>query len=127
MFQDDWIMRQINDMVHFITAVVLQKETSVKEAPEEQKFDSDAFHEQLDEILKERKFAAAERFLLEKTDVKDQNQLQLAVDFYARLNSLNDRELEEGGFSRAAIQKGLIQAADRYGISLAALFLDLPK
>lgn len=127
MFQDDWIMRQINDMVHFITAVVLQKETSVKEAPEEQKFDSDAFREQLDEILKERKFAVAERFLLEKTDVKDQNQLQLAVDFYARLNSLNDRELEEGGFSRAAIQKGLIQAADRYGISLAALFLDLPK
>lgn len=128
MFQDDWIMRQINDMVRFITVVMNKKETSQFDEVESQKNAGarDLLQEKLNELVNEKKIAEAEKLLLDSLDTKDKHYLNLAVDFYAGLNRMDDKTLEEGGFSRTSVQKGLTGIASRFGIPLASLFIDLP-
>ena len=44
--------------------------------------------------------------------------LELAVDFYARLNDLTDAQLEAAGFGRDELEEGLRDMAGRFGVSL---------
>ena len=48
----------------------------------------------------------------------DRRYLELAVDFYARLNDLTDAQLEAAGFGRDELEEGLRDMAGRFGVSL---------
>jgi hypothetical protein len=128
LFQDDWIMRQINDMVRFITVIMTKKETTEFDQVEEQKNASgrNDLRDKLTLMIDEKKIKEAEELLLDSLDIKDRQYLNLSIDFYAKLNRLDNEALEQGGFSREAVQKGLSGVAARFGIPVAALFLDLP-
>ena len=66
--------------------------------------------------------AKAQRYQQEldfaESDPDDRRYLELAVDFYARLNDLTDAQLEAAGFGRDELEEGLRDMAGRFGVSL---------
>ena len=60
----------------------------------------------------------AEDLLFAESDPDDRRYLELAVDFYARLNDLTDAQLEAAGFGRDELEEGLRDMAGRFGVSL---------
>lgn len=70
------------------------------------------------DLLAERRVNEAENLLYAEADPPDAAWMEVAVEFYARLNRLSDDELEEHNYSREEIGEGLQMAADRYGAGL---------
>ena len=124
MFKDDWIMRQVQDMVRFVTTMMGKKGMSAVELAELEKTSS-GFKSRLTELTEAGKIKEAERLLTESLDPSKEGVLRLAVDFYDKLNRLSDAELAAGGFSRDEIKKGLANAAGVYGIPVSMVFMDL--
>lgn len=115
MLEEDWMMRQIRDMVQFLSATILHKDTARYEpGPEESS--SDRLHARLTELLDDGKTAEADRLLWEEGNPRDPRYLELAVDFYDRLNHMTDGRLEADGYSRQAAEEGLRRAARASGI-----------
>ena len=55
---------------------------------------------------------------LAESDPDGRRYLELAGDFYARLNDLTDAQLEAAGFGRDELEEGLRDMAGRFGVSL---------
>jgi hypothetical protein len=49
-------------------------------------------------------------------DKNDKRYLELALDFYKRLNDLDDDALEAGGFTREEINEGLGDVLEAFGV-----------
>ena len=62
--------------------------------------------------------SGAEDLLYQRAEPEDRRYLELAVDFYSRLNDLSDEQLEQGGFARDEVQDGLRNLAAQFGVSL---------
>ncbi|MVB10336.1 hypothetical protein CAFE_10190 [Caprobacter fermentans] len=122
MFQEDWVMRQIESIVNFLTEAVLDKKTPDFEISETERNDTDRLHERLLNLIRGKRINEAEDLLFERLDTGDRRYLELAVDFYARLNKLDGETLRDSDFSRSEIEDGLKDIASRFGIPLADLF-----
>lgn len=123
MFQEDWVMRQIESIVNFLTVAVLNKKSPEFEISETQKKDSaEKLHQTLLKLIRENQINGAENLLFERMDSHDRRYLELAVDFYSRVNALDDDTLERCDFSREEINDGLRETAGRFGIPLSDLF-----
>ena len=103
LFERDYIMRQIEDFARMLAKLFLHK---------------DFLHRQLCELVGEGKLNQAENLLFEKLDPQDTGFLELAIDFYMRLDQLDDKYLEEHDFSQEEIYQGLQDAARVYGVEL---------
>ena len=44
--------------------------------------------------------------------------MEIAIDFYMRLNAMEEEEMERAGYSREEIQQGLTECAHFYGVDL---------
>lgn len=128
MFQEDWVMRQIESIVDFLVAAVLRKEKNGREFVFEQKNETgiDSLHEKLLQMIRERRINEAEDLLFDRLDPGDDRYLELAVDFYSRLNALDDETLKASDFSREEIEDGLKDLAKKFGIPLSDLFQSAP-
>lgn len=124
MFQEDWVMRQIESIVDFLIVAVLRKEKNGVEFVFEQKNETeiDSLHEKLLQMIRECRINEAEDYLFDRLDTKDNRYLELAVDFYSRLNALDDETLRANNFSREEIEEGLKDIARKFGIPLSDLF-----
>lgn len=128
MFQDDWVMRQIESIVDFLIVAVLHKDKTGMNFVFEQKNETElgSLHEKLLKMIQERRINEAENLLFEQMDPDNRRYLELAVDFYSRLNALDDDTLERCDFSREEISDGLKEVAGRFGIPLSDLFQSAP-
>lgn len=111
-------MRQIGNLVDFLTTVVLNKksinyEISLKNSSS----DTDLLYGQLTELINCGRINEAENLLFEKTDKNNRRFLELAVDFYAKLNRLDDITLGNNDFTRQEIEEGLKDVANIFGVS----------
>lgn len=125
MFQEDWVMRQIESIVDFLTVALLGKkaaETEIFDSQENSSSDADRLHRELIQLIRDRKINEAENLLFDRLNSKDKTYLALAVDFYSRLNRLDNDTLEQCDFSRAEIEDGLKEVAGRFGVPLPDLF-----
>lgn len=122
MYQQDYVMRQIETAVRFIAKLMFGSE-SLTEAFIEMNLDSstDYLLSDLLKMVERGEYAKAEDLLFERIDPKNTNYLAVALTFYDRLNILSDRELENGRFSREEIREGLRDIAKEYGIELGIL------
>ena len=123
-FQDDWMMRQIEMMTKFVANVVFgKKESQVQYEITGDVNDSntltltDQLYLQLCMQIKEGKIGEAEDILFENMQYTDKY-IELASDFYVKLNSLTDEELESGGFSRDEIYDGYIEIMSLLGVPI---------
>jgi len=105
--------------VRAIAKIIFGKEKALYDIVDEARItETDLLHKDLLALLEARKLNEAENLLFERIDSNDMIYLLLAIDFYNRLNSLDDEELEKGGFSREEVESGLAAIQEMYGIPL---------
>lgn len=119
MLQQDYIMRQIRNLIRFIAKVLLKKDSVeyILDEKEENK-KVDLIHKRLLELIELGKLNEAEDLLFAEFDASNLKYLELALDFYARLNDLDDEFLEEKDFSREEIKEGLRDIGKIFGIMI---------
>jgi hypothetical protein len=125
MIREDYLMRQIEIVVRMLVKLVFNKETTEYVIVEKMIFtEPDMIHNQLIKLIDDRKINEAENLLFEKIEEElEENAggkvyLEIAVDFYSRLNLLSNKILDGCGFGREEIDEGVRAAADMYGIEL---------
>lgn len=116
MFEEDWMMRQVENMVNFLTAMALKKKSSKYQVlNNDSSKDTDTLHLKLIELISSGKINEAENLLFENIDKNNKRYLEVAIDFYSRLNDLDNKTLEKDGFSREEIEEGLKDIAEMFG------------
>ena len=117
MLQDDFILRQIREMVHAVMKMLFQ--VSASELTPEVIEDSTARTtlENLIVLTDEGKIDEAENQLYEMTCDGDRQNLEIGLLFYYNLNGKDDDLLEVHNFSREEIMTGIQDLADRYQLS----------
>ena len=117
MLQDDFLLRQIREMVHAVMKMLFQ--VSASELTPEVIEDSTARTtlENLIALTDEGKIDEAENQLYEMTCDGDRQNLEIGLLFYYNLNGKDDDFLEVHNFSREEIMTGIQDLADRYQLS----------
>lgn len=120
MFEQDYIMRLIKEMVRAILKLLFQIDTdSPTEELLEEKEEKEAFHA-LVELIDDGRINEAENHLYEQMENEEANErsasLKTALLFYSYLNQKSDDFLKEHDYSRQEIQEGLNQIISRYGL-----------
>ena len=124
-YEQDWLMKQIQMLVRFIAKAVFKKDTDeFSELIEESASGADILYKELLAFLNEGEICKAENHLYDSIDYKSKYHLAIAVDFYSRLNSYSDEELERSNFSREEIKDGLRHITSLFGMNFADEFLD---
>ena len=108
MLTEDWMMRQVEALARSIAYLVFQKEDA----------EIDELYRTLLGKVNAGDIGGAEDLLYQRAEPEDRRYLELAVDFYSRLNDLSDEQLEQGGFARDEVQDGLRNLAAQFGVSL---------
>lgn len=125
MFEQDYVMRLIKEMVRAILKLLFNIDT---ESPTvdllENREEKEALENLLD-MVDAGKINEAENKLFDLTDDVIVNDLKIALLFYSYLNDKTDDFLETNDFSREEIKSGLENVADRFGLnSIAKMFLE---
>lgn len=119
-FEQDWVMRQIDMMTEFLARTVLNKALPQNESSyqETAKY-SDRLNDRIEILVDQGKICQAEDLLFDELDTDDMKHLLIGVNFYQKINSFSDDELEEMNFSREEVMEGLNEVMDKFGISIA--------
>ena len=117
MYEQDYIMRLIKEMVRAILKLVFNIDTDspTKELLEESEEQNTL--EVLLDMIDGGKINEAENRVYEMTSAGEKKALKIALLFYAYLNGKDDEFLEVHNFSREEVKQGLEALADRYGVS----------
>ncbi len=117
MYEKDYLMRMVKNLVSFLAKSFLDKDIVIYELPEKEKYtQTDHIYNQLLSLIDQGRINEAENLLHEELDCKDKRHMELALDFYERLNKLDDEFLEKNDFSREEIEQGLKAIAKEFGI-----------
>lgn len=123
MFEQDYIMRLIREMVRTILKLVFDIQTDSPSAELLEKQEERELLESLLDMVDNGNAGRAEARLEELID-DNSSSLMLELLFYSYLNDKPDEFLEESGLSREKIKLGLVQVMDRYGLGgIAAVLL----
>lgn len=119
MYEQDYIMRKISNIIKFLKTIIFGEDSSNYELSKNQENkQSDNLHKILIELIAFGKVNEAENLLFENFDSKDNRQVLLALDFYERLNKLDDDFLQQNNFSKEEIEDGLKEIARKVGIPI---------
>lgn len=115
MFEQDYIMRIIKEMVRTILKLIFDIET---DSPSAELLESKEERDMLEVLLDmadNGDINKAEERLQELID-DNSGSLMLELLFYSYLNDKTDQFLEANDFSREKIRLGINQVMDRYGL-----------
>lgn len=116
-FSQDWIMRQVQMIAQMLAKILFGKETTDYIIEDEENLNgTDLLYKALSELLTKGEIGKAEDLLFEALENGGKENLEVAVDFYAKLNKYSDKELEERDFSREELEDGLRNAAALFGL-----------
>ena len=124
MFEQDYIMRYIKEMIRVLLKLVFHIDT---DAPVvdllENKKDKQTL-ELLLNLVDEGMIDNAENKIYEIIGDGNKQNLKIAILFYSYLNDKSDKFLEEHNFSRDEIKLGLQDVTERYGVGdLTEIFM----
>jgi hypothetical protein len=117
-YKQDWILRQIQMIGEMISMAVFHKSTIAYEnenivSPTQ----TDQLYTKLDSLVAQKKIGEAEDALYDTIDVNNPKHLELALDFYQKLNRLSDEELAECNFPREEIMDGMNTVIELFGLT----------
>ena len=107
-YQQDWLMRQIEAMIQAVLAVALGISANEQTATQ---IEDSSYGKMLDD----GDICAAEDLLFNDLDQSDLSWLQIALDFYSKLNNCSDDYLAMHDFSREEIDQGLRYICTLFG------------
>lgn len=124
MFEQDYVMRLIKEMIRTILKLLFNIHT---ESPSAELLQESKQKETLHKLLAmidEGRINEAENLIYEITEETDKSNLETALLFYSYLNDKSDDFLEDNNFSRDEIRQGLTDVISKYGLSnMAEMFL----
>lgn len=116
-FEQDYIMRMIKQMVAALISVILGKENKVYELPlEDQYKSSEGLLRELLTMVNEGKINEAENLLYESFEQDNTKDIENAILFYSYLNELDNDFLEKCNYSRGEIEMGVKEIARKIGM-----------
>lgn len=128
MFEQDYVMRQVEAMAAAIAFFLLRKnlyeinDQNASKAGTETTFSGGGdLNEKIRELLQKKKICEAENLLFDTMHPGDGDTLETALDFYRELNKMDEDELVEHGFSHDEIKSGLSDITKLYGADLEGL------
>lgn len=108
MFQQDWVLRQIDILVRMVAKMVFHKDTIRYDIADESNLtNTDTLYIKLRKLIAKRRICEAEDLLYDNLEENNPEYLKLALDFYQTINHLTDEELEANNFSRQEVSDGL--------------------
>lgn len=127
MFEQDYIMRQLNEMIRAIFKMLFGIDTKSPTVELLESQEDVELLESLFELIDDGIIRDAENLLLYGSIDGSIGSLKTALLFYSYLNDKTDEFLEENGFSREDIKSGINKLMDRYNLSDLArvILLDL--
>ena len=117
MLQDDYILRQIREMVRAVMKMLFQVNASELTPEVIENTDARQILTNLNNLVDNGRIDDAENQLYEMTCEEDRQNLEIGLLFYYHLNSKDDEFLEANNFSREEIMTGIQDLADRYNLS----------
>lgn len=117
MLQDDYILRQIREMVRAVMKMLFQVNASELTPEVIEDTDARQILTNLNDLVDNGRIDDAENQLYEMTCKGDRQNLEIGLLFYYHLNSKDDEFLETNNFSREEIMTGIQDLADRYNLS----------
>ena len=120
MLQDDYILRQIREMVRAVMKMLFQVNASELTPEVIEDTDARQILTNLNNLVDNGRIDDAENQLYEMTCEEDRQNLEIGLLFYYHLNSKDDEFLEANNFSREEIMTGIQDLADRYNLSAIA-------
>lgn len=124
MFEQDYVMRLIKEMVRAILKLLFNIDT---ESPTIELLENKEEKETLENLIDmvdAGEINEAENRLYDLISATDMNSLEVAILFYSYLNDKTDDFLEANDFSRDEIKLGMENVADNFGLnSIAKMFL----
>lgn len=119
MYEQDYIMRMIKDLIRFLATIFLKKDKVIYELTYSEKYIRiDLLHRQLVDLIDKGKINEAEDLLFIEIEPGNKKYMELALDFYERLNNLTNEFLESNNYSREEIQEGLKEIAKEFGVNI---------
>lgn len=124
MFERDYIMRMIKEMVRAIIKLLFGIDTQSPTAELLQDAEQKQTLEELYDLVDAGEICEAENRVIELAENGNGSDLEIAVLFYSYLNEKSDAFLEEHRFSREEVMQGLKDVASRHGLGeMADVFL----
>lgn len=120
MFEQDYVMRLIKEMVRAILKLLFNINT---ESPTVELLENKEEKETLENLLDlvdAGKINEAEKRLYDLISAADMGSLEIALLFYSYLNDKTDEYLEENDFCREEIKLGMENVVDLFGLSSIA-------
>lgn len=114
MFEEDYIMRIIHEMVRTVLKLLF----NIDEKKEEVQISDETMERKrklLFELADSGKINEAENRLFSELDQKDLNQLQMGLLFFDYINDFSDEALEQAGYTREEIRFGIEALLKEYG------------
>lgn len=126
MFEQDYIMRQLSEMIRAIFKMLFGIDTKSPTVELLESREDVELLESLFEMADGGNIREAEKRLYDSMDGSI-GSLKTALLFYFYLNDKTDEFLEENGFSREDIKSGINKLMDRYNLSELArvILLDI--
>jgi len=118
--EQDWLMRQIQMLVQFISNLIFNNAPMSYEMNEAQTSEIGALYNQLEALLLTGNICDAEN-TLHNSFGESEDFLRLAMWFYSEINKKTDEELKASNFSREEIYEGLRDVVCKRGISLPTI------
>lgn len=115
MFEQDYIMRQIREMIAVIMKLIFGKEIESAEAIEQYRAEGKGEIELFCRMIDRGEIAEAERLLYDSITMKTEAELLKGYAFYQYLMQKDDVFLETHGFPRDRVIAGIRQLAALFG------------
>ncbi len=120
MFENDYIMKQIELMTNFLAKLIFGKESpeyKLKYDLQGSASDEELLYLRLVKMIDDGEINEAENLLFENIEREPRAEyLEIAIDFYDRLGRLDNKALDDADFSRAEVLEGLENVKKLYGI-----------
>lgn len=124
MFEQDYIMRLIKEMVRLLLKLLFHIDTAAPTAEILCETEERKVLDNLLDLVDDGKINEAENRIYELTLDGNIGNLEIALLFYFYLNDKTDEFLERNNYSRKEIKEGLEDVISRYGFGgLTDLFL----
>lgn len=124
MFEQDYVMRLIKEMVRAILKLLFNIDAESPSAELLENKEEKETLENLIDMVDAGKINEAENRLYDLINDVDMGSLEIALLFYSHLNDKTDEFLEENDFCREEIKLGMENVVDVFGLgSIAKIFL----
>ena len=124
--EKDYIMRMIKQLIRALFSVILGREYTAIEMPQENKYEVSG--KAMDEYLKmidDGMINEAENEILQDVDYSDKQDIEALAQFYEYIGGKDEQFLEEYDYSKAEVLDGLKRVEEEAGFgSIVDHFID---